>query len=132
MEDTTNDSVEKHSCSSCNQVIKKEAEICPHCGVRQIPLSQVMANSNTSDTNDKQLSIKFFLTSGVTFVIFLALIFSTLSSEEFANGAIGSFIFALVAGLIAMAIPSTKKIIYIPTSVAIMFLTAFLIGVATQ
>lgn len=24
-------------CSSCGEIIKKEAEICPHCGVRQKP-----------------------------------------------------------------------------------------------
>lgn len=30
---------DEHYCSSCGEIIKKEAEICPHCGVRQKPAS---------------------------------------------------------------------------------------------
>lgn len=26
---------DEHFCKSCGEIIKKEAEICPHCGVRQ-------------------------------------------------------------------------------------------------
>ena len=28
-------------CSSCGKPIKIKAEICPHCGVRQIPVNEV-------------------------------------------------------------------------------------------
>lgn len=37
----TTDSIQSDEqyCSSCGEVIKKEAEICPECGVRQSPSS---------------------------------------------------------------------------------------------
>lgn len=34
-------------CSSCGEIIKKEAEICPHCGVRQKP---AVSNSSKDRT----------------------------------------------------------------------------------
>lgn len=35
MNETTNNEAQKY-CSSCGKQIKKEAEICPNCGVRQM------------------------------------------------------------------------------------------------
>ena len=40
-------------CSSCGEPIKKEAEICPHCGVRQDE-SQQSEGSETSDKKEKK------------------------------------------------------------------------------
>ncbi len=32
-------------CSECGEIIKINAEICPKCGVRQVPISDVIASS---------------------------------------------------------------------------------------
>ncbi len=38
-------SVEEKYCSSCGEIIKKEAEICPKCGVRQMSPKSGMVKS---------------------------------------------------------------------------------------
>ena len=42
-------SAEEVFCTSCGEKIKREAEICPKCGVRQIGIS-VQSSSNTSSS----------------------------------------------------------------------------------
>ena len=116
-------------CSECGQLINIKAEICPKCGVRQVITLQ---NTDSSSSNEKKLGEKFFISSGIALVLFIIIVISTQPGDQILNGIIGSFMFALVAGLIAMAIPSTKKIIYVPSSVAIMFFAAFLVGISTQ
>ena len=44
MTDNATKSADENFCKSCGQVIKKEAEICPKCGVRQ----QVAANTQAT------------------------------------------------------------------------------------
>ncbi|TGN19128.1 TM2 domain-containing protein [Leptospira idonii] len=39
MNDFREKKLDEAFCRSCGNIIKKEAEICPHCGVRQISVS---------------------------------------------------------------------------------------------
>ncbi len=116
-------------CSECGEIIKVNAEICPKCGVRQVAISDVIENSKP---NDKKIGEKFLFSSGTSLVTFLILIFMSTPQNSWLNGIIGSFMFALVAGILGMAIPTTKKIIYIPVSLAVMFLIAVIIGLSTN
>jgi len=116
-------------CSECGEIIKINAEICPKCGVRQVPISDVIAN--TKYKYDK-LGEKFLFSGGTLLVAFLVLIFISTPQSSWLNGIIGSFFFALVAGLLGMAIPTIKKIIYIPISIAVMFLIAMIVGLSAN
>ena len=116
-------------CSECGEIIKIKAEICPKCGVRQLPIADVIEESTSKN---KKLGEKFLFSGGITLGIFLVLIFTTQPQSEWMNGVIGSFMFALVGALIGMSIPSTKKIIYVPTSIAIMFFAALMVGLANN
>ena len=37
---------EEKYCSDCGKVINRKAEICPHCGVRQIPIPNILNGRN--------------------------------------------------------------------------------------
>lgn len=47
----TTKGIDEKYCTSCGSIIKKEAEICPKCGVRQIPApyTQMAGNEHGSD-----------------------------------------------------------------------------------
>ena len=117
MENTKVKMTDEKYCSECGEIIKKKAEICTNCGIRQLPISE-----------DKKLGEKFLFSGGVTLVAFLIIIFITTPQNTWMNGVIGSFVFALVSALLGMAIPTTKKIIYIPVSLAIMLFVTMMIG----
>jgi TM2 domain-containing membrane protein YozV len=59
-------------CSSCGEIIKKEAEICPHCGVRQKP-----APGSTTGSKDR-------VTAGI-----LALLLGGIGAHKFYLGQTG-------------------------------------------
>jgi len=62
MSDGREKAVDESFCSSCGAIIKKEAEICPKCGVRQ--RIQPIASSSSSDVSEKWivlLVLSFFL-----------------------------------------------------------------------
>ena len=105
-------------CSECGEIIKRNAEICPKCGV----------TASTKYKCDNQ-GEKFLFSGGATLVAFLILIFLvTPEGESLRNGIIGSFILALMSGLLGMAIPTIKKIIYIPISMVVMTFIIFIIA----
>lgn len=41
--------IDEKYCSSCGAVIKKEAEICPKCGVRQMPAPNMVGSGQDKD-----------------------------------------------------------------------------------
>lgn len=45
---TESPNADEQFCSSCGEIIKKEAEICPECGVRQSPPSSDSDKDRTS------------------------------------------------------------------------------------
>lgn len=49
MSDQITKRIDEKFCSSCGSIIKKEAEICPRCGVRQMPAPNSLMNNQGSD-----------------------------------------------------------------------------------
>lgn len=46
MADQITKGIDEKYCSSCGSIIKKEAEICPKCGVRQMPAPYTRMSGN--------------------------------------------------------------------------------------
>jgi len=116
-------------CSDCGGIIKLKAEICPKCGVRQLP---AFSSLEISTPENKKLGEKFLLSTGISFLVFLIIVLSTTPQDSWTNGIIGTFMFALFSGAISMAIPTTRKIIYLPVSLSVMLLVAMLIGLSMK
>ena len=55
MSDTVVKAADESFCKSCGAVIKKEAEICPKCGVRQLPIGA------TANASPKSRTVAFIL-----------------------------------------------------------------------
>lgn len=111
-------------CSECGEIIKLKAEICPKCGVRQLPAFWGIEGYS----NDKKLGEKFVYATGTTFVILLCVVLIYLPQEDLRDGIVGALLFSLVSGGIAMAIPTIRKIIYLPISIAIILAIAMSIA----
>jgi hypothetical protein len=114
-------------CSECGEIIRLKAYICPKCGVKQLPISD---DIESSGAKDKKLGEKFLYSTGISFLVFLIIVLTTTPNNTWMNGFIGSCMFAVFCGGIAMAIPTTRKIIYLPISLSIMLFVAMVIGLA--
>jgi len=79
MSDVREKAVDESFCSSCGAIIKKEAEICPKCGVRQ--------KKQNSEISSKWLTL--FL---------LSFFFGFLGVDRFYVGKIGTGILKLLTG----------------------------------
>lgn len=116
-------------CSECGEIILLKAEICPKCGVRQLP---VLGGIKSSDPKDRKLVQKFLYTTGISFCVFLVIVLASTPQQAWLAGFIGTCIFALFSGAVAMAIPTIKKIIYLPVSISIMLFIAMVIGLSAN
>ncbi len=65
-------------------------------------------------------------------MVFIVSTFIYTPQNSLINGIIGSFMFALVAGVLGMAMPTTKKIIYIPVSLAVIFLITMVVSLSMK
>ncbi len=115
-------------CSECGEIIKVKAEICPCCGVRQLPVPRVKQLPNRVLGQNK---IKFFsgnliqkllYTAGPMFLLFAVFLLAINITGQWHTKITGSLLPALFCGVIAMALPTERKIIYIPCSIAIFFI----------
>lgn len=64
MENTINKSPDEKFCSECGSIIKAKAEICPKCGVRQIPASQPIFGNAAPNGKNKIAAALFALFLG--------------------------------------------------------------------
>jgi len=76
-----NKAADEMFCSSCGAVIKKAAEICPKCGVRQI------GRKGVTEVSSRWLT-----------VLLLSIFFGALGVDRFYVGNIGTGILKLVTG----------------------------------
>ena len=81
-----------------------------------------------TNSDGSQLTRKFFIAFAWTLVLFIILITSSAPKEKWVVGLIGSGLFALISGLIAMALPTKLKIIFVPTSLLVVYIIASIIG----
>ncbi len=92
---TTEKSADEKYCNSCGNIIKKDAEICPKCGVRQHAAPQAQSNAAGRPLKDKT-------TAGV-----LALLLGGIGIHKFYLGRPGLgivyilFCWTLIPGIIA-------------------------------
>ena len=112
-------------CSECGKIILLKAEICPKCGVRQLPILDAIENSTLKN---KKIGEKFLYSAGTTFLVFLIIILTNTPQHEWILGFIGSCVLAFLSGTIAIVIPTIRKIIYLPVCLSIMLVFAILIG----
>ena len=84
-------------------------------------MSDISSNEQVvpSEPDGSQLSRKFFIAFAWTFGLFVILITSTQPADQWITGLIGGALFALFSGLIAMAIPTKLKIVFVPTTLFI-------------
>ena len=114
---------EERFCSECGEIIRLKAEICPKCGVRQLPIL---------GAKEKKLGEKFLYSSACIFLLTVIITLSITPRNSWVEGLIGSGMFALIGGCIAMAIPTNRKIIYLPVSTVIVLFMSMVIGLSLK
>ena len=90
--------------------------------------SNASQSGNDSGKNESSVGRRFGITFAWTFVAFGLTILATLPKGSWVVGIIGSGLFALLAGVIAMAIRTDRKIVYVPISLLICVIIAYIIG----
>jgi len=123
--------IDEKFCSECGEIIRIKAEICPQCGVRQLPIPDkvdLVASQGKINFFCGNLVEKFSLASGISFPIFILLTLAYAPDSKPMDSAIGSLMFAAIGGVVAMALPTVRKIIYLPISITMLLFIAMLIG----
>jgi TM2 domain-containing membrane protein YozV len=100
MSDSREKAADEIFCSSCGAIIKKEAEICPKCGVRQRVQPAAIANASEKD----------WLTT-----LLLAIFLSVFGVHRFYAGKIGTGILMILVGWLTLGIWHLIDIILIVT-----------------
>ena len=88
-------------------------------------------NENTANPRQKTKSYitkRFYISFAWALAAFILIIIGTTPRDQWVSGFIGSVIFALLSGVMAMAIPTRQKIIFVPVSLVICFIIAVTIG----
>ena len=106
-------------CSACGAETKKNQIICTSCGVQ----------INTSFLGQWPPFLqRFFISFSWALGLFIIIILTTQSKSHWGVGVIGSLMFALLSGVIAMVIRAKYKTLYVSVSVLVCCILAFIIG----
>jgi len=91
-----------------------------------------ISNPNQSDNGDGQngssIGRRFVISYAWTFAALELITLTTSPKSAWLFATIGSGILALLGGVIAMAIKTSRKIVYVPISLLICFIVAYIIG----
>ena len=90
--------------------------------------SNASQSDKDSDKNESSINRRFGITFAWAFVVFGLTILATSPKDGWVLGIIGAGIFALLAGVIAMAIKTNRKTVYVPISLLISVIIAYIIG----
>lgn len=85
---------------------------------------------NADKKTESPIGVRFKVAFAWNLVIFMLLILATQPQSAWLSGAIGSGIFALLGGVISMAIKTEQKVIYVPISIVITFIVAAAVGMS--
>ena len=86
----------------------------------------------SSEKVESPVGVRFKVTFMWTLVVFMLLIIATQPQNAWMAGAIGSGMFALLAGVISMAIKTEQKVIYVAVSLLITFVAAAALGMSNM
>lgn len=94
------------------------------------PKADVGTGSEEGRPLKPSVGARFLWTAGIGFPVFFAFVLLT-PREAWLMGALGSVMFAVLSGLVAMCIPVRAKALFIAPSIILFVVIAFLIGNAT-
>jgi len=134
-------------CKNCGKEISDKAVACVGCGMSPKEGRAHCANCG-AETKEKQVictvcgsslkqgftdgwppvAMRFLISFAWTLVFFILIIMGTQTQNEWLAGFIGSAIFALLSGVVAMVIKTGRKIIFVPISLLVSLLIALIIG----
>jgi hypothetical protein len=106
-------------CGTCGAETKEKQIICTACG-----------SSLKQGYTDgwPPIAMRFLISFVWSLVFFILIIIGTQAQNQWLVGFIGSAVFALLSGVIAMAIKTKRKIIFVPISLLVSFFIAVIKG----
>jgi len=121
------------ACMGCGMIPKDGTAHCPSCGVetkdKQVICTACGASLKSDGTDGgPPIARRFLLSFAWTLAVFILLIMSTQPRNQWVVGFIGSAMFAIIGGLVAMAIRTKHKIIFVPVSIVVSFVIAAIVG----
>ena len=121
------------ACISCGMLPKDGTAHCPTCGA-ETKDKQVICTACGSGLKSgyadgwSPIRLRFSITFAWSMALFILVVIFTLPTNDWFLGFIGSAIFSMLSGIIAMVFQTKQKIIYVTVSVFITFVIASIYG----